>query len=223
MPDSRAIASGFARVWRAEGEPERTPRRRRRCLHSPAASCAIYRDARLYARTLAPPRGRRRRARTARTSSGGTTTRASSARRSTRPAPRAPASSPSRPSRCAAPWHVRRGLNVPATQIELAGVYDAVSSPLVGRMRMQFWRDAVASVAEARVPVLFIHRLSLTPRRASRCATLSRSRCTTRTSTRACRCTSSGVSSTRGCVRCVEEGAETDGARRRPSSRTRRT
>jgi NADH dehydrogenase [ubiquinone] 1 alpha subcomplex assembly factor 6 len=32
-------------------------------------------------------------------------------------------------------------------QIELASVHDNVSNPLIGKMRMQFWRDAIKSLS----------------------------------------------------------------------------
>ena len=44
-------------------------------------------------------------------------------------------------------------------QGELATVQDSVSSPLIGEMRMQFWRDAVKSLAVVR------HSLGAPPRR----------------------------------------------------------
>lgn len=35
-------------------------------------------------------------------------------------------------------------------QVELAMVQEAVSNPVIGKMRMQFWRDAVKSIADVR-------------------------------------------------------------------------
>ena len=35
-------------------------------------------------------------------------------------------------------------------KVELALVQDAVSSPMVGKMRMQFWRDAIKQISEVR-------------------------------------------------------------------------
>jgi hypothetical protein len=37
-----------------------------------------------------------------------------------------------------------------AIQIELASVQDTVSNAMLGKMRMQFWRDAVNGIAEVR-------------------------------------------------------------------------
>jgi NADH dehydrogenase [ubiquinone] 1 alpha subcomplex assembly factor 6 len=39
-------------------------------------------------------------------------------------------------------------------QDELAMVQDNVSSPIIGEMRMQFWRDAVKSLADVRCPLI---------------------------------------------------------------------
>jgi hypothetical protein len=33
-------------------------------------------------------------------------------------------------------------------QVELASVADTVSKPLIGKMRMQFWRDALKDMSE---------------------------------------------------------------------------
>jgi hypothetical protein len=39
-------------------------------------------------------------------------------------------------------------------QDELAMVQDNVSSSIIGEMRMQFWRDAVKSLADVRCPLI---------------------------------------------------------------------
>ena len=35
-------------------------------------------------------------------------------------------------------------------KVELATVQEAVSTPMIGRMRMQFWRDAVKGISDVR-------------------------------------------------------------------------
>jgi len=50
---------------------------------------------------------------------------------------------------------VPRGVSDEPCQDELAMVQDNVSSFIIGEMRMQFWRDAVKSLADVRRP--FIH------------------------------------------------------------------
>jgi NADH dehydrogenase [ubiquinone] 1 alpha subcomplex assembly factor 6 len=44
-------------------------------------------------------------------------------------------------------------------KVNLAMVQDQVSNPMIGKMQMQFWRDAVESIADVRMT-------SLNPRRA---------------------------------------------------------
>ena len=39
-------------------------------------------------------------------------------------------------------------------QDELAMVQDNVSSSIIGEMRMQFWRDAIKSLADVRCPLI---------------------------------------------------------------------
>lgn len=37
------------------------------------------------------------------------------------------------------------------TQVELASVQEAVSNITIGKMRMQFWRDALKDIADVRL------------------------------------------------------------------------
>lgn len=46
-------------------------------------------------------------------------------------------------------FHFRTLLTYPA-QDELAMVQDSVSNPMIGKMRMQFWRDAVKAMSDVR-------------------------------------------------------------------------
>lgn len=45
-------------------------------------------------------------------------------------------------------YAVQAGLTCP--QVELAMVHDNVSTQMIGKMRMQFWRDAVKGIADVR-------------------------------------------------------------------------
>lgn len=42
--------------------------------------------------------------------------------------------------------------NAYMSQVELAMIQDAVSNPMLGKMRMQFWRDAVKQISEVCLP-----------------------------------------------------------------------
>ncbi|KAI0720493.1 isoprenoid synthase domain-containing protein [Cerioporus squamosus] len=56
-----------------------------------------------------------------------------------------------------------------AFYVELASVQDAVSNAMIGKMRMQFWRDAIKSMADGRPPQ---HPIALALHDASRRANL---------------------------------------------------
>lgn len=41
-------------------------------------------------------------------------------------------------------------INLTCSQVELASVQEAVSNTMIGKMRMQFWRDALKNIADVR-------------------------------------------------------------------------
>ena len=44
------------------------------------------------------------------------------------------------------------------SQVELATVQESVSNPTIGKMRMQFWRDAIKGISDVRLEVLQLFR-----------------------------------------------------------------
>ncbi|EIN12633.1 hypothetical protein PUNSTDRAFT_97434 [Punctularia strigosozonata HHB-11173 SS5] len=68
------------------------------------------------------------------------------------------------------PGEAQKGfLALKAFSVELANVQEAVSNPMIGKMRMQFWRDAVKNLTEGRPPQ---HPIALALHDASRRANL---------------------------------------------------
>lgn len=59
------------------------------------------------------------------------------------------------------PVHSVDPLNHRDTQVELASVQEAVSNITIGKMRMQFWRDALKGIADVRL-VPCLHTMYLT-------------------------------------------------------------